>query len=147
EQTSLALTVRNLPTAAAATGLAGSLVSLSPEVSVVTGSAAFPDLTGGKFGSTIIPFQVSASAAAACTSLATLRLSLTADGGYAVSHDFTIPLATDSLFVPIDPFLDTIEGTTDNGWHHRADINTDDWSRNTNGNHTVGAIPGHSSRW
>ncbi len=144
ETTSLAVTIRNLPTGAPATGITGTLASLSPEVSIVSGSAAFPDLTGGKFGSTIVPFQVSASGAAACTTQATLRLNLTAAGGYAVSRDFTIPLATDSLFVPISPFFDDMEGPGENGWSHRADINTDDWAHNTNGNHTVGAVPGQS---
>src|SRR6185295_1836447 len=32
----------------------------------------------------------------------------------------------------------------DNGWKHYAFINSDDWSRNVNGNHTPAAIPGTS---
>jgi M6 family metalloprotease-like protein len=144
ETVSLGVTIRNQPTAAAATAITGTLTSLTPGVSVVDGSVGFPSLSGGKFGTTIVPFRVLASGAVACTTTATLRLSLAAAGGYAVSQDFTVPLATDSLFVPINPFEDTIEGPTDNGWHHRADVNSDDWTRSTNGNHTLGAVPGHS---
>jgi M6 family metalloprotease-like protein len=144
ETASLAVTIRNLPTAAPAGEVTGTLVSLSPDVTVVEGTTSFPDLGQGKFGEGIVPFRIQAGTAAACSSTASLRLDLTATGGYSVSQNLTVKLATDSLFVPTATFLDDIEGGTENGWHHYASINEDDWSHNTNANHTVGAVPGHS---
>src|SRR6185503_12498268 len=144
ETASLAVTIRNAPTAAPASSITATLTSLTPSVTVVSGSASFPDLGRGKFGDAIVPFQVSASGAAACSTFATLQLNLSAAGGYSVSHNFTVPLAIDSLFVPYATFLDDIEGGSDNGWHHYSYINEDDWSHNTNANHTPAAIPGHS---
>lgn len=144
ETASLTVALRNFPTAAPADDISATLTSESPEVSVVSGTAAFPDLGRGQSGETIVPFQIVASGAAACATTADLRLDLTAAGGYATSIDFTVPVGLDSLFVPITPFLDDIESGDENGWKHYAYINTDDWSHNTNANHTTGAIPGHS---
>ena len=144
EKVSLDVTIRNLPTAAPATGITGTLVSLSPQVSVVSGTSPFPDLGHGKFGDAIVPFEIQASAAATCSTSATLRLDLAAAGGYSVSHTFTVRLALDNRFVSIPAFSDNVEGTSDNGWKHYAYANSDDWSRNTNANHTLFAVPGHS---
>ena len=143
ERVSLAVSLRNLPIAAPATGIQGTLTSLTSGVSVVDGSAAFPDLGRGKFGESIVPFRIEADASAACSTLATLHLDLTADGGYAVGHDFTVRMGLDSIYVPM-PFADDVESADENGWKHYAYVNEDDWSHNTNGNHTVGPVPGHS---
>jgi len=144
ERVSLTVSIRNGATAAPASAVTATLTSLSPAVTVVTGSASFPDLGRGKFGETVVPFQIEAGASAACSTVATLRLDLSAAGGYTASQTVTVPLALDSLFVPISPFLDDIESGSENGWHHYSYINEDDWSHNTNANHTTGAIPGHS---
>ncbi|HZL84642.1 MAG TPA: M6 family metalloprotease domain-containing protein [Candidatus Krumholzibacteria bacterium] len=144
ETVSLAVSIRNLPTAAPATGITGTLTSLNPMVSVVNGTAQFPDLGRGKFGAAILPFRIRASASAFCGATASLALELTADGGYDVSQNILVQLALDSLFVPMPSFVDDIESGNENGWHHYSYINEDDWSHNTNGNHTMFAIPGHS---
>jgi M6 family metalloprotease-like protein len=144
ETVSLAVQIRNGPTAAPATGVSGTLTSLSPHVSVAGSAAAFPSLDHGAFGETIVPFSIQASNAAACSTTATLRLDLAADGGYVATHTFTVRVGLDSLFVPISPFLDTVESGDENGWKHYAFINDDDWSHNTNANRTPFAIPGHS---
>jgi hypothetical protein len=143
EVVDLAVTLRNLPGAAPAVGIHGSLTSLTPAwITATAPNASFPDLDRGRFGETIVPFRVSVPAGAPCGAEARLRLDLTAEGGYAVSREIRIRVRVDSAFVALDPFTDTIESGTDNGWHHYASIFEDDWSRNINGNHTTGAIPG-----
>ncbi len=144
ETVSLAVTVRNFPTALPATGISATLTSLTPSVTVVDGTAEFPDLDRGKFGKSIIPFRISADGTVACSTFASLRLDLVADGGYATAETLIVPLGLDSLFVPFPLFEDDMESGEENGWRHYAYINEDDWSHNTNGNHTVGAVPGNS---
>jgi M6 family metalloprotease-like protein len=143
ERVSLGVILRNQPIGAPATNVAATLTSLTPAVSVVQGSASFGALARGAFGQAIVPFTIQASGAAACSTQAMLQVVITADGGYSSMDTISVPLAIDSLFVPYATFLDDVEGT-DNGWHHYAYINEDDWSRNTNANHTALAIPGHS---
>lgn len=143
EKVSLATRIRNAPTGAPATGVMGTLVSLSPAVLVVGGPRAFPDLGRGKFGEAIVPFEIQATGAPSCSTSASLRLDLTAAGGYAVSQTFNVRMGLDSLYIPYPTFSDDME-TSDNGWSHFAEINEDDWARSTNGNHTTGAIPGRS---
>ncbi len=144
ETVSLAVTVRNGPTAAPATGITGTLTSQNPMLSVVEGAAQFPDLGRGRFGSTIVPFRIHGNPGAFCGATASLALDLAAAGGYSVTQNILVQLAVDSLFVAISPFVDDMESGTENGWQHGSTINEDDWSHNTNGNHTFGAIPGHS---
>ena len=137
--------LRNLPGGARAGDVRGTLTSLTPAwIAVTTPEAAFGALEQGAFGETIVPFRVSVPAGAPCAAEARLRLDLVATGGYAVSRELRLPIAVDSAFVTLDPFTDTIESGSDNGWHHYAAIFEDDWSRNSNGNHTPGAIPGTS---
>ncbi|MGH3371788.1 MAG: fibronectin type III domain-containing protein, partial [Nocardioidaceae bacterium] len=144
ETVDLRVTVRNFPTAAPATGISGTLTSDNPSlVTVESGTASFPDLDRGKFGEAIVPFRISASALT-CSTTAGFQLQLTAAGGYSVTRPIVIRLGIDSLYVPITPFADDIESGVDNGWKHYAYINEDDWAQSTNGNHTPGAIPGHS---
>ena len=141
ETVSLAVSIRNLPTAAPATGITGTLTSLNPMVSVVKGTAQFPDLGRGKFGAAIVPFRIQGGASAFCGATASLALQLTADGGYSVSQNFLVQLALDSLFVAISPFVDDIESGAENGWRHYSYINEDDWSHNTNGNTQCSPFP------
>jgi M6 family metalloprotease-like protein len=143
EKVSVAVRIRNAPTGAKATGVTGTLVSLSPALSVVGGAQSFPDLDHGKFGDVIVPFQVQATGAPSCSTSASLRLDLAAAGGYTVSQTFAVRMGLDSLYIAYPTFADDME-TSDNGWSHFAEVNDDDWSRNTNGNHTTGAIPGRS---
>jgi hypothetical protein len=110
---------------------------------VVGGSRAFPNLGRGQFAEAIVPFELQATGAPSCSTRASIRLDLTAAGGYAVSHTFSVRMGLDSLYIPYPTFSDDME-TSDNGWTHFAEVNTDDWSRNTNGNHTPAVIPGRS---
>ena len=145
EEVDLLVTLRNFPGAAPATHVRGTLTSLSPALlTVTTSEVPFPNLDRGHFGQTIVPFRVAVPAGAPCAAEALLRLDLTADGGYSVSHDLRVRVRIDSTFVPMDPFTDTVESGGDNGWHHYAYVFEDDWARSTNGNHTIGAIPGTS---
>lgn len=145
EAVDLAVTIRNFPTAAPASGITATLTSLSPSVVTITsGSASFADLGRGKFGSTIVPFRIQGTAAAACSTTATLQLALAADGGYAVVRTFDVRVGLDSVYVPTPTFLDDVESGSENGWKHYAYVNADDWTQSTNGNHTLGAVPGHS---
>ncbi|NNF07667.1 MAG: hypothetical protein HKN21_12970, partial [Candidatus Eisenbacteria bacterium] len=144
EEVSLSVTLRNAPTASPATGVSGTLTSLHPDVSVTSGTVDFPDLGQGEFGETIIPFQVMASAAAMCSTFADIEISISADGGYSSTDTVTLSLGIDSLYVPFALFEDDMESGDENGWRHYAYVNEDDWSHNTNGNNTTGAIPGSS---
>ena len=145
EEVDLAVTLRNFPTAAPATNVTATLTSLTPTRAVVVqGNASFPDLGRGRFASTIVPFRIKGAASAPCSTQATLRLDVTADGGYVAQRTFTVQVGLDSIHVPFAPFTDDIESGGDNGWSHYSFVNEDDWARSTNGNHTVGAIPGTS---
>ena len=145
EEVDLQVTLRNFPTAAPATNVTATLTSLTPSRVVVTQpNAAFADLGRGRYGSTIVPFRVKGTASAPCSTTATLRLDVTAAGGYVAQRTFTVRLALDSLYVPFASFTDDVESGGDNGWKHYAYVNEDDWARSTNGNHTVGAVPGTS---
>jgi M6 family metalloprotease-like protein len=144
ERVSLNVTLRNFPTAAPANSIAGTLTSLTTGVTVPVNSANFPSLDRGKFGETIVPFEIEADATAACSTQAMLRLDLSAAGGYSVSETLTVRVGIDSLYVPFPVFLDDVEQAGENGWKHYAFQNSDDWSHNTNGNHTLGAVPGNS---
>ena len=66
ERVTLDVTLRNQPTAAPTSGVQATLVSLSPNVTVVNGSASYPNLGHGEFGDAIVPFQIQASASAPC---------------------------------------------------------------------------------
>jgi M6 family metalloprotease-like protein len=145
EVVDLAVTLRNLPSGAPASHVHGTLTSLTPAyLTVITPGATFPNLDRGHYGESIVPFRVGVPAGAPCGAQARLRLDLTADGGYAASRELLLRVRVDSTFVPLDPFMDDVESGSDNGWHHYAYVYEDDWSRSTNGNHTVGALPGTS---
>jgi len=144
ENVSLNVRVKNFPTAAEASGVQGTLTSLSPNVSVVNGTASFPDLDRGKLGDSVVPFTVHAGPSVTCASTAAFRIDLTANGGYSTSDTIVVPVGVDSLFVPLAQYLTDVENASEDGWSHYAYINADDWSHNTNANHTMAAIPGHS---
>lgn len=145
EVVDLVVRLRNLPRGAPASGVRGTLTSLTPAwLTVSTPEVPFGTLAPGAFGETIVPFRVSVPIGAPCGAAARVRLDLVAAGGYAVSRELTLRVALDSTMVALDPFTDTIESGADNGWHHYATIFEDDWARSNNGNHTTGAIPGTS---
>jgi|GEM_PF-3419328 len=144
EDVSLSVQLRNFPTASAATGVHGTLTSLTPNVSIVSGTAAFPDLDRGKFGASVVPFKVHAGPSVGCATTAALKIDVTASGGYATSDTIVVPMGVDSLFVPMAQYLTDVESASEDGWKHYSYINDDDWSHNMNANHTPAAIPGHS---
>ncbi|MEO5616559.1 MAG: M6 family metalloprotease domain-containing protein [Candidatus Eisenbacteria bacterium] len=145
EQVDLSVTIRNFQTAAPASGIQGTLTSLTPtQLTVIQSQATFPDLGRGKFGASLLPFRVQGAATSVCSTVATLRLDLTAAGGYVAQQTFNVQVRLDSVYVPFAPFFDNVESGGDNGWKHYSFVNEDDWSRNTNGNHTPAAVPGTS---
>jgi M6 family metalloprotease-like protein len=145
EVVDLAVTLRNLPTAGRAENVQATLTSLDPVwVVPAESNARFPDLDRGRFGETIVPFRLQVAAGAPCGGTARVRIQVTAAGGYASTHELSVTLGRDSLYVPFAPFTDDVEGAGENGWKHYAYVNDDDWAPNVNGNHTAGALPGRS---
>ena len=95
ENFNLLVTLRNNSPLVGAIGVtAGLVVAANPYVTVVDGSAVYPDLAagGGLAVNTGDPFGLTVGAAAPQGYLFTCRLTMFAAGGYQVTEDFKLPV-------------------------------------------------------
>jgi subtilisin-like proprotein convertase family protein len=79
----------------AATGVTGTLTSLTPTVSIVSGTSAYPNMSTGVQVNNSTPFVISVSPTHSCGAPINLRLSI-ASGQGSGSYDFTLSTGTTS---------------------------------------------------
>ncbi|MFZ4573467.1 MAG: reprolysin-like metallopeptidase [Phycisphaerales bacterium] len=95
-ENSVALTVRMVNSGTTtATGVTGSLTSLTPTVSIVSGSSAYPNMATGVQQNNSTPFVFAVSSTHVCGNPISLRLSLASAQGSG-TYDFSLPTGSGS---------------------------------------------------
>jgi len=104
ETAALYITLRNIPLGATATGIAGTLESSDPRVTILDDEALFPDLSASAAAANVDPFLVAVTPDAALGTV-TLTLNLYANENdplpYAVSRSVSISLSLYQAGYPI----------------------------------------------